>query len=241
MILQPQGGIDVTGGGRGAHDAPVGAVQVFPSQLFAVINLSEQLLTLIGGAGDHESTIGNSLLFGSFGGLAIVPILGVIGILAEAVTGGSEDDLGAVIVQNIGAAGDEANIDGTGFQTFADCLVGGADGDLNFADLVAFFGQLFLEHCLQGLGDGDDLGGLTGRNESDLEGFDLLGIRVIAGGGVVAAADHHAEDHDDYQQKRKQLFHLFFLHNDSSLSFLPAVCGQLAVQQTGQPATLSKV
>lgn len=49
VILQPQGGVDVARGGRGAHDAPVGAVKVLPGQLFAVVDLGGKLLTLIGG------------------------------------------------------------------------------------------------------------------------------------------------------------------------------------------------
>ena len=99
VILQPQGGIDVAGGGRGAHDAPVGAVQVLPGQLFAGVDLLHQLLALVRGAGDEQGAVGNGLLVGSLGGLAVIPVLGVVGILAQTVAGRGQDDLCAVVIQ----------------------------------------------------------------------------------------------------------------------------------------------
>ena len=145
MILQPQGGIDVTGGGRGAHDAPVGAVQILPGQLLAVVDLGSQLLTLVGGTGNNQRAVGDRLLVGRLGGLTVVPVLGVVGVLVQAVAGGGQDDLGAVVIENIGAARDQADVDRTGLKALADGFVGGADGDLDLADLIALLGQLVLE------------------------------------------------------------------------------------------------
>ena len=212
VILQPQGGIDVTGGGRGAHDAPVGAVQILPGQLLTVVDLGQQLLTLGGGTGDKQGAVGDSLILGSLGGLAVVPILGVVGILVQAVAGSGQDDIGAVIVQHIGAAGDQAHVDGAGLKAFANGFVGGADGDLHVAHLIALGGQLVLQHLLQGLGGGDDLLRLTGRDERDLQGLDLLGTLGVAALLIVAsiaAAGHERQGHDQRQQKRKNLLHCF--------------------------------
>ena len=212
MILQPQGGIDVTGGRRGAHDAPVGAVQILPGQLLTGVDLLHQLLTLVRGAGDEQGAVGHGLLVGSLGGLTVVPVLGIVGILAQAVAGSGQNDLSAVIVQHIGAAGNQTHIDGTGLQAFAHRLVGGADSDLHIAHFVAQLGQLVLQHLLQGLGSGDDLLRLAGRHESDLQRLDLLGAVGIVGAfgiGLVAAACQQAQRHDQHQQKRNDLFHLF--------------------------------
>ena len=215
VILQPQSGIDIAGGRGCAHDAPVGAVQILPGQFLAVVDLGGQLLTLVGGAGDHQSAVGHGLLVGSLGGLTVVPVLGIVGILAQAVAGSGQDDLCAVIVQHIGTAGDQAHVDGTGLQALAHSLVGRADGDLHVAHLVALLGQLVLQHLLQRLGHGDDLLGLAGGHEGDLQRLDLLGAvgiaagAVVAGVGLVAAACQQAQRHDQRQKKRNDLFHLF--------------------------------
>ena len=108
---------------------------------------------------------------------------------AQAVAGRGQDDLCAVVIQDIGTAGDQADVDGAGFETFADRLIGGADGDLNFADVIAFLGQLVLEQLLERLGRGDDLLRLAGGNKGDLQRFDGLRSRFrslfgLGGGGV---------------------------------------------------------
>ena len=215
MILQPQGGIDVAGGGRGAHDAPVGAVQVLPGQLFAGVDLLHQLLALVRGAGDEQGAVGNGLLVGSLGGLAVIPVLGVVGVLAQAVAGSGQNDLGAVVIQHIGAAGDQTHVDGAGLKALAHGLIGGADSDLHVAHLIALLGQLVLQHLLQGLGNGNDLLRLAGGHERDLQGLDLLravGVAGIVAIGLVTAAGQQAERHDQRQQQSKKLFHSFFLH-----------------------------
>ena len=97
-----------------------------------------------------------------------------VGILAQTVAGRGQDDLGAVVIENIGAARDQTDVDGTGLKTLADGFVGGADGDLDLADLIALLGKLVLEQLLEGLGRGDDLLRLAGRNERHLQRFDLL-------------------------------------------------------------------
>ena len=99
-------------------------VQVLPGQLFAGVDLLHQLLALVRGAGDEQGAVGNGLLVGSLGGLAVVPVLGVVGVLAQTVAGRGQDDLCAVVIQDIGTAGDQADVDGAGFQTFADRLIG---------------------------------------------------------------------------------------------------------------------
>ena len=221
VILQPQGGIDVARGRGGSHDAPVGAVKVLPGQLLAAVDLGSQLLTLIGGTGDDERAVGDRLLLGRFGGLTVVPVLGVVGILAQTVAGRGQDDLGAVVIENIGAARDQTDVDGTGLKTLADGFVGGADGDLDLADLIALLGKLVLEQLLEGLGRGDDLLRLAGRNERHLQRFDLLRAALavllgfVSGGVLAAAAGQQAEAHDQREQKCKTSFHCAFLHNVS--------------------------
>ena len=236
-VLQPQSRIDVAGRGGRAHDAPVGAVEIVPGQLFTGVDLGGQLLTLFGRAGDEQGAVGNGLLVGSLGGLAVVPVLGVVGVLAQTIAGRGQNDLRAVVIQDIGTAGDQADVDGAGFQTFADRLIGGADGDLNFADVIAFLGQLVLEQLLERLGRGDDLLRLAGGNKGDLQRFDGLRSRFrslfgLGGGGVCfsgsirgfcglgsggavgshrvgvcAAAGQNADQHDERKQKCKTFFH----------------------------------
>ena len=223
MILQPQSGIDVAGGRGSTHNAPVGAVQIFPGQLLTVVDLGLQLLALVGRTGDEQGAVGDSLLVGSLGGLAVVPILGIVRVLAQTVAGGGQDDLSAVIVQDVRTAGDQAYVDRTGLQTLADSLIGRADGDLHLADLIAMVGQLVLQHLLQGLGGRDDLLGLTGRDKSDLQRLDLLCaalvvLRVVVG-VLAAAACQQAQRHDQRQQKCKKLLH--FLSSLKSVFLCP--------------------
>ena len=116
-----------------------------PGELFPGVDLVLQLLALFGPGGDEQSAVGNRLTVGSLGGLAVVPVLRVVGILAQTVAGGGENDLGAVVIENVGAAGDEADVDRTGFKTFADRFIRRADGDLHLADFVAESGELVLE------------------------------------------------------------------------------------------------
>ena len=187
-ILQPQSRVDVTGRGGRAHDAPVGAVEIIPGQFFTGVDLGGQFLTLFGRAGDEQCTVGDSLLVGSLGGLAVVPVLGVVGVLAQTVAGRGQDNLCTVIIQNVGAAGDQANVDGAGFQTFADRLIGGADGDLNVLDVVAFLGQFVLEQLFERLSRSDDLLRLAGGNKSDLQRFNGLGCRVGGFCGIVGVS-----------------------------------------------------
>ena len=51
VLLKPQAGIDVAGGGGGAEDGPCSAVEVIPCQLLAVVDLGQQRLALFAGAG----------------------------------------------------------------------------------------------------------------------------------------------------------------------------------------------
>ncbi len=240
MILQPESGVNVARGRRSAHDAPVGAVEVFPGELFTGVDLVLQLLALFGRAGDEQCAVRNDLLVRGLSGLTVVPVLRVVGILVQTIAGGGENDLGAVVIEDVGAAGDEADVDRAGFKTFADRFIRRADGDLHFADFVAESGKLFLEHLLERFGGGDDLLRLAGRDERDLQGVDLLrggfsGGGLFRGGfsgglfrggslgsgrglGGGAAAGQQAERHNDRQQERKNLFHPF--SSDNTLFFL---------------------
>ena len=173
VLLEPEGGIDVACGGRGAHDAPVGAVKVLPCELFTVVDLCGKLLALFRGAGDKQCAVGDRLAVGSLGGLSVVPVFGVVGVLAQAVAGGGQDDVAAVVIEDIGAAGHtQAHINGAGAQALAHGLIGGAHGDIHFTHIIALLCQLVLQQLLERLGDGDDLIRLSGRDESDAQGVD---------------------------------------------------------------------
>ena len=77
------------------------------------------------------------------------------------------------------------------------------------------------EQLLEGLGRGDDLLRLAGRNERHLQRFDLLRAALtvllgfVSGGVLAAAAGQQAEAHDQREQKCKTSFHCAFLHNVS--------------------------
>ena len=66
----------------------------------------------------------------------------------QAVAGGCQDNIAAVIVENIGAAGDQANIGGTCGERLADSLIAGADGDVDFLDVIAELCELVGEQLL---------------------------------------------------------------------------------------------
>src|SRR5699024_585800 len=78
VLLQPQGGIDVTGGRGGVGHAPVGAAHVLPGQSLTGVDLSGQLLALLRGTGDHQSAVASDLLGGGLSGGVVVPVLGVV-------------------------------------------------------------------------------------------------------------------------------------------------------------------
>ena len=64
-------------------------------------------------------------------------------------------------------------------RALAHSLIAGAHSDVNVAHVVAQFGKLLGEQLLQGLGGGDYLVGLTGRDKSDAQGLD----GNVSGGG----------------------------------------------------------
>src|SRR5699024_9472589 len=101
ILLQPQGGIDVTGGRGGVGHAPVGAAHVLPGQGLASVDLSGQLLALLGGAGDHQGPIAGDLLGGGLSGGVVVPVLGVVGVDGQAVPGGGQQHVAAIVVEHI--------------------------------------------------------------------------------------------------------------------------------------------
>ena len=224
VLLEPQGGVDVPGGRGGVGHAPVGAAHVLPGEGLAGVDLGGQLLALRGGAGDHQGPVAGDLLSGGLGGGVIVPILGVVGIDGQAIPGGGEQHITAVVVEHVGAAGDQAHIGSAGGQGLANRLVAGTHGDVHLAHVVAQLSQLIGEHLLQGFGGGDDLVRLAGGDEGDTQGVDGLvpallgaaGVRRAAGAlGVLrvltAAAGQQANAHHAGQQERKCFFHTLIL------------------------------
>ena len=230
VLLEPQRGVDVSGRRGGIGHTPVGTAHVLPGEGLASVDLGGQLLALLRGTGDHQGTVAGDLLSGRLGGGVVVPVLGIIGVNGQAVTGGGQQHVAAVIVEHIGAAGDQAHIGGTGGQSLAHCLIAGAHGDVHLANIVPQRRQFIGEHLLQGFGSGNDFLWFAGRDKSDPQGINLfvagfrsrcgtcaavcgtcaagaaLGLAVLA-----AAASQQANTHHTSQQERKCFFHSVIL------------------------------
>ena len=245
VLLEPQGGVDVPGGRGGVGHAPVGTAHVLPGEGLAGVDLGGQLLALRGGAGDHQSPVAGDLLGGGLGGGVVVPILGVVGVDRKAVPGGGKQHVAAVVVEHVGAAGNQAHIGGAGRQGLAHRLIAGAHGDVHLTHVIAQLGQLISEHLLQGLGGGDDLVRLPGGDEGDTQGVDGLvpgllgvtGVRRAAGTlrvlrVLTAAAGQQANAHHAGQQERKCFLHTVILLN---VSFLWSVVDFELICYRGEP------
>ena len=163
VFIEPQGGIDVAGGGGGAHDGPGSARQLLPGQLIPGVDLGGQGLALLAGTGQEDGAVIGGHLPGIGAGGAVVPVGGILRIFAVSGPQGRQQHIAVITVQGVGAAGDEAHIGASGGEGLAHGLVGGAYGELDILYVVALFQELLLQHTAQGLGGGhDDLGGIIG-------------------------------------------------------------------------------
>ena len=228
VLHQPQSRVDVTGGGRGLLNGPGSLVQIFPGQLFTGVDLGGQLLAVGRGSCVDQRTIVGDLRAILLGGVGFaVPVSGVLAVVGQAITGSGQNDLGIVGVQGVGAAGQPAQIDGTGGHGLTGGVIAGTDGDVNFVDVVAQLCHLGLDQLGQVLGAGNDDVGVLGGNELQSQLVEvrtgsfglsgLLGDADIGFGGSLGlgsgglAAGTQRQDQNQCHGQCKDLFHFEYL------------------------------
>ena len=157
LLLDPESRVNVAGAGGRSHHAPVQAVQILPGQLLAAVDLSCCSTSCLRRACHDEGSVIGNLLVHCLCGLVLVPDLRVVVIDGKAVSCGGAKHLSPVIIEHIGAARDEADVNGAGLQALAYCLEAGAHGNVDILDVIAKLSHLGLDHGLQGLCGGHDL------------------------------------------------------------------------------------
>ena len=231
VLHQPQSGVDVTGGGRGLLNGPGSLVQIFPGQLLTGVDLGGQLLAVGRGSCVDQRTVVGDLRAILLGGVGFaVPVSGVLAVVGQAVTGSGQNDIGIVGVQGVGAAGQPAQIDGTGGHGLTGGVIAGADSDVNFVDVVAQLCHLGLDQLGQVLSAGNDDVGVLGGNELQSQLVEvrtgsfglsgLLGDADIGFGGSLGlgsgglAAGAQRQDQNQCHGQCKDLFHFEYLLYD---------------------------
>ena len=211
VILEPQAGIDVAGGGGGAEDGPGGAVEIIPGQLFTGVDLGLQLLTLFAGTGQNDAAVIGAHILGVFLDGAVIPVSRVLGILVDGVAQSGEQHVAIVGEEDVVAAGDEADVRAAGAERLAHGGVACADGHVNILHVIALFQQLRLEQRLERFGRRRDLIGVRIRGERDLQTLDRLGAAASFSGVLLAAAGHQTERQDQRQHHCHYFFHVHTL------------------------------
>ena len=218
VLLQPQGGIDVPGGGGGIQHRPGGAVQVVPGQLLPGVDLGEQLLALLAGTGQQDTAVVSAHVLCVLLDGAVVPVGGVLRVLVDGIAQGGQQHIAVVGEEHIVAAGDEAQVRAARAEGLAHGGVAGAHGHVDLAHVVALFQQLCLQQLLQRLrGLGDEVGVRIGR-KCDFQRVHLLYIGVGRSlrrlPGAAAGQESGAQ-----RQAQQKCGNLLFHGNPSSLIF----------------------
>ena len=224
VLHQPHSGIDVTCGGRGLLNSPGSLVQVLPGQSLTGVDLSSQLLTVSGGSCvDQRTVVGDLGAILSGGVLFAVPVGGVLAVVGQAVTGSSQNDLGVIGVQRIGAAGQPADVDSTSRHCLTGGIVAGAHSDIDFVDVIAQVCHLGLDQLGQVCGAGNDDVSVLGGNKLQSQ---LVKVRThslglsdffgsCCGSGrrslFLRAAGAQGQDQNHCHDQCKDLFHFGFL------------------------------
>ena len=218
VLLEPQAGIDVAGGGGGAEDGPGGAVEIVPGQIFAGVDLGLQCLTLFAGTGQNDTAVIGAHILGVFLNSAVVPVGGVLGILVDGIAQRGEQHIAVIGEQDVVAAGDEADVGAAGAEGLAHSGVAGAHGHVDVLHVIALFQELCLKQLLQRLRGGGDLIRVGVGGEGDFQRGDLLhagrvGVTVVIcrGGLLTGTAGGEAQTQGQGQNSCKKLFHGIYL------------------------------
>ena len=218
VILEPQAGIDVAGGGGGAEDGPGGAVEIIPGQFFTGVDLGLQFLTLFAGTGQNDAAVIGAHILGVFLDGAVIPVSRVLGILVDGIAQSGEQHIAIVGEEDVVAAGDEADVGAAGAEGLAHGGVAGAHGHVDILHVIALFQKLCLKQLLQRLRGGGDLVRIGVGGEGDLQRGDLLhtgltgAFRVVLRRGLLAgAAGGEPQAQSQGQNTCKKLFHGIYL------------------------------
>ena len=229
--LQPQAGVNVSGGGGGTHHSPSSAVQIFPSQFLAVVDFAQQLLTLCAGTGQNNGTVVGAGFIGELFQSSVIPICGVFGILIDAVTQCGNQNIAVIGEQHIVAAGNEADICAAGAERLAHSGIAGAHGHVDILNIIALFQQLFLQQGFQRLGSSQNGVGIRVGGERNVQRFHGSGgFRVrscFCVGSVRTAAGQKAQR----QCCSAGECNVFFVHEMILLPNSPAVIKKACVSQ----------
>ena len=228
VFHQPHGGVDVTGGGRGLLNCPLCLVEVFPGELFTGCDLGCQFLAVLGRSCVDQGAVVGDLRTVLLGGVFFaVPGGGVGAVVGQAVAGSGEDDVDVIGVESVGAAGEPAEVDRACGHSLAGSIVAGADGDVNFVDVIAEVCHLSLDELGQILGAGDDNVGVLGRNELESQLVEVGPCGLSIGNGLSSGcfsssgsrrltAGAEGEHHNKCEKQCYGLFHFLF----SSIKFI---------------------
>ena len=205
-------------------DCPLCLVEVLPGELLTGVDLGCKFLAVLGRSCVDEGAVVGDLRAVLLGGVCFaVPVGGVGAVVGQTVTGSGQDDVNVVGVESVGATGQPAEVDGACGHGLAGSVVAGADGDVNFVNVIAKLGHLGLNELGQILGAGNDNVGVLGRNELKGQlvemlilccggfgslGFGSLGLFGSGSAGLAACAE--SKYHDKCEKQCYGLFHFCF-------------------------------